>query len=52
MGRNFIDKFVAFYDQLKARLIQNDFFKPTFLPKNDQTNSTLLIVDLFSFDFW
>ena len=31
---------------------QNDFFKPTFLPKNEQTNSTLLLVDLFLFVFW
>ena len=28
------------------------FFKPMFLPKNKQTNSTLLLVDLFSFVFW
>ena len=28
--------------QLKVRQIRNDFFKPTFLPKNEQTNSTLL----------
>ena len=27
------------------------FFKPTFLPKNKQTNSTLLLVDLFMFVF-
>ena len=26
--------------------------KMIFLPKNDQTNSTLLLVDLFSFLFW
>ena len=37
---------------LKVRQIRNDFFKPTFLPKNEQTNSTLLLVDLFSFVFW
>ena len=36
---------------LKVRQIRNDFFKPTFLPKNEQTNSTLLLVDLFSFVF-
>ena len=34
---------------LKVRQIWNDFFKPTFLPKNEQTNSTLLLVDMFSF---
>ena len=28
------------------------FFKPTFLPKNERTNSILLLVDLFSFVFW
>ena len=28
------------------------FFSPTFLPKDKQTNSTLLLVDLFSFVFW
>ena len=32
---------------LKVRQIRNYFFKPTFLPKNEQTNSTLLLVDLF-----
>ena len=37
---------------LKVRQIRNDFFKPTFLPKNERTNSTLLLVDLFSFVFW
>ena len=37
---------------LKVRQIRNDFFKPTFLPKNEKTNSTLLLVDLFSFVFW
>ena len=26
----------------------NDFFKSAFLPKNKQTNSTLLLVDFFS----
>ena len=39
------------YD-IKVRQIRNDFFKPTFLPKNELTNSTLLLVDLFSFVFW
>ena len=38
--------------EVKVRQIRNDFFKPTFLPKNEQTNSTLLLVDLFSFVFW
>ena len=37
---------------LKVRQIRNDFFKPTFLPKNERTNSTLLLVDLFSLVFW
>ena len=37
---------------LKVRQIRNDFFKPMFLPKNEKTNSTLLLVDLFSFVFW
>ena len=37
---------------LKFRQIRNYFFKPTILPKNEQTNSTLLLVDLFSFVFW
>ena len=38
--------------QLKVRQIRNDFFKPTFLPKNERTNLTLLLADLFSFFFW
>ena len=37
---------------LKVRQIRNDFFKPTFLPKNERTNSTLQHFDLFSFFFW
>ena len=37
---------------LKVRRIRNDFFKPTFLPKNERTNLTLLLVDLFSIVFW
>ena len=37
--------------KLKVRKIRNYFFKPTFLPKNKQTHSTLLFVDLFSFVF-
>ena len=36
---------------LKVRQIWNDFFKPTFLPKNEPTNLTLLLVELFSFVF-
>ena len=36
----------------KLRQIRNDFFKPTFLPKTEQTNSTLILVDLLSFVFW
>ena len=31
---------------IKVRQIQNDFFKPTFLPKNERTNLFLLLVDL------
>ena len=37
---------------LKVRQSRNGFFKLTFLPKNEQTNSTFLLVDLFSFVFW
>ena len=37
---------------LKVRQTRNDFFKPTFLPNNERTNSILLLVDLFSFIFW
>ena len=37
---------------VKVRQILNDFFKLTFLPKNEQTNSTLLLVDWFSLVFW
>ena len=40
------------WNLLKVRQIRNDFFNPTFLPKNERTNSTLLLVDLFSFVFW
>ena len=36
---------------LKVRQIRNDFFKPSFLPKNVRTNSTLLFVDLFYIHF-
>ena len=35
----------------KVRQIRNNFFKPTFNPKNERTNATLLLVDLFSFVF-
>ena len=39
--------------RLKVRQNQNDFFKPTFLPKNERTNSTMIPqVDLVSFVFW
>ena len=37
--------------KLKVRQVRNDFFKPTFLPKNEWTNSTLILVDLSSFVF-
>ena len=41
---------------LKVRQSQNDFFKPMFLPKNKQSNSTSLLwnreVDMFPFVFW
>ena len=37
---------------LKVRQSRNYFFKLTFLPKNEQMNSTLLLCDLFSFVFW
>ena len=47
-----ISKILAASKALKVRQIQNDFFRTTFLPKNEQTNSTLLLVDLFSFIFW
>ena len=46
LNRNF-SEFIA-----KCQTNSNDFFKPTFLPKNERTNSTLLLVDLFSFVFW
>ena len=38
--------------QLKVRQSLNDFFKPTFPPKNKQMNSILLLWDLFLFVFW
>ena len=34
---------------LKVRQSRNDFFMPTILPKNERSNSTLLIVNLFCF---
>ena len=37
---------------VKVRQIRNDFFKPKFLPKNEWSNSFLLLVDLVSFVFW
>jgi hypothetical protein len=37
---------------LKVRQSRNEFFKPMFSPKNEQTNSILLLRDLFSFVFW
>ena len=43
---------IQFSILLKVRQMQKDFFKPTFLPKNKWTNSTLLLVDLFSFIVW
>ena len=33
---------------LKVRQSRNDFFKPTILPKNERTNSTLLLCYLMS----
>ena len=47
-----VPKSAIFHLALKVRQIRNDFFKPTFLPKNEWTNLTLLLVDLFSFVFW
>ena len=37
---------------LKVRQNRNDFFKPTFPPKNEQLNSILLLWDLFLFVYW
>ena len=39
------------FDVLKVRQIQIDTFKLMFLPRNERTNSTLLLVDFFSFLF-
>ena len=47
-----ISKILVASKALKVKQIQNDFFKMKFLPKNKRTNSTLLLVDLFSFVFW
>ena len=38
--------------QIKVRQGWNYFFKSMFLPKNELTNSTLLLVGLFLFIFW
>ena len=44
---------LGFNIPIKVGKIRNDFFKPTFLPKNEQTKSTLRLVDLFFFFiFW
>ena len=42
----------SFSTHLKVRQNRNDFFKPTFPPKNEWRNSILLLRDLFSFVFW
>ena len=42
-------KFFSRISALKVRQIRNDFFKLTFLPINEGTNSTLLCVELFVF---
>ena len=41
-----------FLSVVKVKQFRNDFFKPTFLPKNERRNSTSLLVDLISFVFW
>ena len=51
MKTSFMDGYFYTF-MLKVRQIRNDFFKLTFLPKNERTNLTLLLVDLFSFVFW
>ena len=48
----FQDSFTGISSQFKGQTTRNYFVKPTFLPKNERTNSTLLLVDLFSFVFW
>ena len=37
---------------LKVSLFQNVLWCRHFLPKNERNNSSLLLVDLFSFVFW
>ena len=44
--------FILFVLFLKVGQNRNDFFKPTFPPKNEQMNLILLLRDLFSFVFW
>ena len=39
---------MVFKTKLKVRQSRNDFFKPTFPPKNEKTNSTLLLWNLRS----
>ena len=51
MQTSFMDGYFCAF-MLKVRQILNDFFKLTFLPKNERTNLTLLLFDLFSFVFW
>ena len=51
MQTSFMDGYFCTF-MLKVRQIRNDFFKSTFLPKNEQKYSTLLLVDLFSFIFF
>ena len=51
--KSFLPKRRPVCSGIKVRLIPNDFSRrPTLLPKNKQTNSTLLPVDLFLFIFW
>ena len=40
------------FNLYKGQTNKDYFFKPTFLSKNERTNSTLLLVDLFLFVFW
>ena len=47
----FQDSFTGISSQFKGQTTRNYFVKPTFLPKNERTNSTLLLVDLLSFGF-
>ena len=51
MKTSFMDGYFYTF-MLKVRQIRNDFFKSTLLPKNEQTYSTLLLVDFFSLFFW